>query len=136
MPQNSRSGAEANAFGRKTARKVAPAIGATLLSRGSNEAMLNGKHVVIKCARARTSSVGVSYRMLPALHAIVGAFQREDGAFDVVSLDAQIFRERMTETRSTGPSARRVGIVTKSVFDEEGEHIATVKIADESKESQ
>ena len=128
MPQNSRSGAEANAFGRKTARKIAPAIGATLIGRGSNEAILNGRHVVIKCARVRTPGVGVSYRMLPILHAIVAAFQRDDGAFDVVSLDAEVFRERMTETRSTGPSARRVGIVTKNVFAEEGKHIATVKI--------
>ncbi|MCI0628526.1 MAG: hypothetical protein L0387_43905 [Acidobacteria bacterium] len=96
--------------------------------RGSNEATLAGRRIVIKCARLRTQSVGVSYQMLPSLDAVVGAFQRDDGAFDVFSLDSQIYREHMTDTRSRGASAGRVGIVPKHVFTAEGESIGTVRI--------
>lgn len=96
--------------------------------RGSNEATLDGRRIVIKSAGPGTQSVGVSFRMLPTLHAVVGAFQRNDGAFDVFSLDSRIYREHMTDTRSKGASAGRVGIVTKRVFTEEGESIGIVKV--------
>ena len=43
MPPNSKSGGEADAFGRSTARKIARAIGETMLGLGSNEAMLDGQ---------------------------------------------------------------------------------------------
>jgi hypothetical protein len=96
--------------------------------RGTNEATLDGKRIVIKCARPRTQSVGVSYQMLRTLEAVLGAFQRDDGAFDVFSLCARIYRQHMTDTRSKGPAAGRVGIVTKNVFTAEGESIGTVRI--------
>lgn len=128
MPQVHQSGAEGNAFGRRAAPKIAHALGATMTRRGSNEATLAGRRIVIKCARLRTQSVGVSYQMLPSLDAVVGAFQRDDGAFDVFSLDSQIYREHMTDTRSRGASAGRVGIVPKHVFTAEGESIGTVRI--------
>lgn len=128
MPQNHQSGTEGNAFGRSAAPKIACALGATMTRRGSNEATLDGRRIVIKCARQRTQSVGVSRLMLPTLHAVVGAFQRDDGAFDVFSLGADIYQKRMTPTRSTGASAGRVGIVTKRVFTDEGERIGTVRI--------
>src|SRR5437879_4796077 len=95
MAQNQQSGAAGNAFGRITAPKIARAIGATMIRKGSNEATHGGKHVVIKCAGQGTQSVGVSKKMLPTLDAVVGAFQRTDGAFKVYSLRADVYRERM-----------------------------------------
>lgn len=96
--------------------------------KGSNEATLDGKHIVIKCASRRTQSVGVSRKMLPTLDAVIGAFEQDDGAFDVFSLNANIYRKRMTPTRSKGASAGRVGIVTKPVFADEGKRIRRLRI--------
>ncbi len=99
-----------------------------MIRKGSNEAMLGSKHIVIKCAKPRTQSVGVSYQMLPTLDAVFGAFQNDDGIFDIFSLGADIYKKRMTATRSKGGSAGRVGIVTKNIFVAEGERIKTVRI--------
>lgn len=108
------------------AETIARAIGATLIRPGSNEAMLDGKHTVIKSGRLRTRSVGVSKKMLPKLDTVVAAFQRENGSSDVFSLDAQIFKAKMTDTRSRGRSAGKVGIVSKPVFVTEGQRIGAV----------
>ena len=96
--------------------------------KGSNEATLDGRHIVIKCARRRTRSVGVSLQMLPTLAAVLGTFEQDDGTFEVFSLDADIYRARMTPTRSRGASAGRVGMVTKRVFTNEGERMQRLTI--------
>ena len=133
MSQNQATGAAGNSFGRETAPRIAAAIGATMLGRTSNEALLNGHRVVIKSARSRTQSVGVTYLMLERLKSIIGAFQGEDGAFEVFALPADEFRAHMTETRSTGAAAGKVGIVAKRVFLAEGKLIAKVPMRESSR---
>ena len=128
MPQDNDSGAAGDTFGRETARRIALAIGASMLGTASNEAMLDGQRVVIKCAQIKTSSVGVTFRMLKRLESVVGAFQRDDGAFEVISLPADVYRRRMSDTRSTGASAGGVGKVSKSVFVAEGQQVSVVTI--------
>lgn len=128
MSQDRESGAAANAWGRRTAISVAEHLGATNLSSGSNECVLNGERVVIKCAAARTSSVGVTFKMLERLDAIIGAFQLEDGAFELWSLSPSVFESEMTDTRSLGASAGKVGIVRKDVFRERGSPIGIVQL--------
>lgn len=128
MAQDHQSGAAGNAFGREMAPKIARAIGATMVRSGSNEAALNTSRIVIKSAGPHTSSVGVSKKMLLHLNAVVAAFQTADGTFDVFSLPAVIYKKHMTETRSKGPSAGRVGIVTKAVFTSKGERISTIRV--------
>ena len=54
MPQDRSTGAAADRWGRETARLIAFQIGATMQRRGSNEALLNGQKVAIKCAAAAT----------------------------------------------------------------------------------
>jgi hypothetical protein len=127
MPQDRESGATGNTFGRETAPCIAQAIGATMMGTASNEAILAGQAVVIKCARPQTLSVGVSLLMLKRLAFAIGAFQRDDGEFEVFSLPADAYRARMRETRSKGASAGRVGIVAKRVFTTEGRLICCVK---------
>ena len=73
MPQNRVSGAAANTYGRETAPKIAAALGATMLGSESNEAVLNGQRVVIKCAGKNTTSVGVTYSMLDSLDSVIAA---------------------------------------------------------------
>ena len=128
MPQDQETGAAGDAFGRETAPLIAQAIGATMRGGASNEADFNGQRVVIKCARQKTQSVGVTYQMLERLDAIVAAFETDDGSFAVLSLPTDVYRERMTETKSRGASAGAVGIVQKSAFTSEGNPIATVRL--------
>lgn len=129
MSQDHETGAAGDGFGRETGPRIAQAIGATMLGAGSNEAVLGGRRVVIKCAGPRTQSVGVTYQMLERLEAVIGAFQRDDGSCEVVELPADVYRQRMTDTQSRGASAGAVGIVAKDVFIGEGQSISVVRIS-------
>jgi hypothetical protein len=121
MPQSRESGAAANRYGREFGEKIAQALGAEKVRKGSNEALLNGQRVVIKCRqKGRIQSVGVTYCMLERLAAIIGAFEEADGSYTIVRLPAERFRAAMTPTRSKGRSAGRVGVVKRAVFDRDG----------------
>ena len=128
MPQDRNSGAAANRWGRETARQIASRIGATMQSRASNEALLDGQKVVIKCAAPATDSVGVTYKMLEKLDAVIGAFQLDDGSFDLWSVSPKQFESAMRETRSRGPSAGKVAIVRRNVFIDYGTPLGKVRI--------
>lgn len=128
MTQNRQSGATASAWGRETAQKVAHAIGATAPSGLSNECSLNGERIVIKCAAVATDQVGVTYNMVLRLMYIFGAFQRADGRFDIYKLDARLFDAYERPTRSTGPSAGRVGKLKRSLFETKGSFFGTVAL--------
>lgn len=57
MPQDQQSGAAAAEWDLATGQKVAEQLGATPLIHTSNECMLSGKRIVIKCAKPETDSV-------------------------------------------------------------------------------
>jgi hypothetical protein len=128
MPQDSDSGAAGNAFGRTTAPKIAAAIGAKMVGRGSNEAPWNGRRIVIKSARSSTSSIGVTYRMLEYLDAVVAGFENPDGSFDLFELSPNTFKKLMSPTRSNGASSGRVGIVARQAIRESGNSLANVRL--------
>jgi hypothetical protein len=128
MPQDRDSGAAASKWGHETAKKIAKAIGATIPSHGSNECMLDGDRIVIKCARPDTNQVGVTYNMLPRLKYVLGAFERADGSFDLYALDPASYGLNERETRSRGPSAGRVGKVRRKVFEESGKYRGSIRI--------
>ncbi|MGH7339420.1 MAG: hypothetical protein ACREKH_02930 [Candidatus Rokuibacteriota bacterium] len=98
------------------------------MSTRSNECVLNGKHVVIKCAQRKTKSVGVPYHMLDRLDLIVGAFERDDGSFELLALTPTEYRGAMSATRSKGASAGRVGVVARSHFDAHGRALGRVSV--------
>lgn len=102
MTQDRASGAAANDWGRATARAIASQIGAVMKSRASNEALLDGKKVVIKCAASATDSVGVTFKMLDRLDSVIAAFQLDDGSFELWSLPRERFRHEMRDSRSKG----------------------------------
>src|SRR5690349_13054219 len=93
VSQDKVTGAAANEWGRETARKIASKIGASMKDAASNQALLNGEMVVIKCAAPKTDSVGVTFKMLDQLDSVVGAFQLEDGSFDLWSLTKAQFKK-------------------------------------------
>jgi len=73
--------------------------------------------VVIKCAASATDSVGVTFKMLERLDSIIGAFQLDDGSFELWSLSPEKFRQEMRDTRSRGSAAGKVGIVRRDFFE-------------------
>jgi len=128
MPQDRDTGAAANEYGRATARRIATKIGATELQRSSNECRLDGERIVIKCARLVTPSTGVTYKMLDRLDGILGAFELDDGSYDLFLLGPDAFRENMSATQSRGASAGKVGMVTKNIFVQLGRSRGNVRL--------
>lgn len=126
MPQDRESGAAASAWGRETAIKIARAIGATEPNGLSNERRLDGDPIVIKCAKANTDQVGVTYKMLPNLRYVLGAFQQPDGTFDLYVLDPRDYASNQRPTRSRGASAGRVGKVRRKVFERRGKFLRSI----------
>lgn len=128
MTQDQVSGRAGNHFGRENAKRLAEAIGATLTKPGSNEARWDGKLVVLKSAAASTLSIGVTYLMLNRVDEIVAAFEREDGAFELYALSSAAFRSAMKPTRSKGPSAGRVGMVRRAIFEQDGRPLGSKRL--------
>jgi hypothetical protein len=128
MTQDRISGAAASAWGRDVARQIASRIGAAMKNSTSNEATLDGKRVVIKCAAPNTDSVGVSYKMLENLDAIVGAFQLNDGSFELWLLSPAHFRDAIRPTRSRGAAAGKIGLVRRGTFTEHGKLFGKIRL--------
>jgi hypothetical protein len=105
---------------------LAKALGASIPTGGSNECILDGQPVVIKCAAASTDSVGVTFLMLKRVARIIGAFETSKNTFDVWSITPQQYESQMRDTASKGASAGKVGLVRRSYFEKAGSHIGTI----------
>ena len=128
MPQDRESGARASQFGHECGERIAVALGTRLRSRISNECEISGERVVIKCARKDTPKVGVSYKMLDRLDAVLGAFEEQNGSYRVLRLPAQRCATLMhrAPTASRGPSSGKVGMINRAVFEQEGALVGVV----------
>jgi hypothetical protein len=130
MPQDQRSGATAAEWGLVTGRKLAQQLGATSLSPTSNECLLKGERIVVKCAKPETDSVGVTFRMLNRISRVFGAFQQQDGSFDVWALPTSAFGRTMRDSQSGRQpgTTPKVGLVRRSTFMGSGTHVGTFRI--------
>ena len=127
MPHQDReSGARASQYGRDCGKKIIEVIGAKSVKRGSNECDLKGELLSVHCARKNTDSVGVTYKALDRISAVLGAFEQEDGSYLVWRLPADQYKNLMRDTASTGPSRNRVGIVKRADFEHHGTPFTTV----------
>jgi hypothetical protein len=126
MPQDRESGAEANRFGRENGTRIMSSLGAERVKAGSNECIFGGQRVSVHCARRATNSVGVTKLCLERLDAVLGAFQQDDGSFVVIQLSADEYKKYSRPTRSRGPSAGRVLLVARSVFEKSGRVVGMV----------
>lgn len=130
MAQDRQSGLEASRYGHRCARAIAKAIGAEMIGEKSNECIWNGQQVVIKTARSQTTSVGVLYHMVDRVKAVLGAFEQDDGSYRVMELPIERCASNMRPTRSQGPSAGRVGMIDRKVFEDEGRLVGMVDVDD------
>jgi hypothetical protein len=130
MPQGQQSGAAAAKWGLATGRKLAEQLGATLVSHRSNECLLRGERIVIKCAKQETDSVGVTFRMLERLSRVFGAFQQQDGSFDVWAVPASAFGQSMRDSQSGRQrgATPKVGLVRRSTFMDSGTHVGNFRL--------
>jgi hypothetical protein len=135
MPQDRESGLRASRWGKECARRIASVIGAKMLGTKSNECAWSGERTIIKCAHPNTKSVGVLYHMTDRIDCVLGAFQDEGGSFRVVRLPMERCKAIMDAkpTRSWGPSAGRVGLIPRKIFEDEGRLVAVVHIEKLSK---
>ena len=129
MPQDQVSGARAVEYGLQTARKIAQKLGGIKIGKlRSNEYEVDGRKIVIKCARHNTKSIGVPYQLLDRVDTILGSFENENGSYDLYEMAPDIYRKNMKPTRSTGPSAGRVGMVRKSSFIDQGMFLECINL--------
>lgn len=129
MPQNRETGAAAVRYGIETARKIAAVIGAVKVGDPrSNEYDWTGRKIAIRCARRRTSEVGVTHKMLERVDTIIGSFEKENGSYDLYGMTRRMYSENMTPTQSQGRSSGQVGKVKKSVFINKCRLLRTIRI--------
>ena len=100
-------------------------IGASMKNRGSNEAVLDGKNIVIHCAARKTGSIGVTYNMLPKLDSVIGAFQLDAGSFEPWKLSAKHVESNMRDSRT---GAGKVGLIKKRTFIDHGKPLGTIRL--------
>lgn len=128
MPQDRESGARADKYGRETAKKIAERISAISISETSNEFLHKNRKITIRCAHNKTNDIGVSYKMLERIDAVIAAFEQDNEEYKLYEISPQSFKQYMRETKSKGASAGKVGLVRKNVFMNEGNFISTITL--------
>lgn len=126
MPQDRESGARASQFGRDCGKRIIEAIGAKNVKAGSNECSLGDELLSVHCARKDTDRIGVTYKALDRISAVLGAFEQEDGSYVVWRMPKGQYKRLMTNTRSLGPSRNRVGMVKRVDFERYGTRFTTI----------
>ena len=100
-----------------------------MLGTSSNECLLNGELVVIKCAHLNCHTIGVTTRMTERIRAVLGAFEQEGGSYDVWRLAVEHYvrlsRYSIPDGDATTTNQKRMA--NSSDFEREGELVATVR---------
>jgi len=100
MVQNRESGAAGNKYGHMMGEEVAKFLGTKLLSKSSNEVILDGQRIVVKSARKKTPEIGLSINMLERVQSIIAAIENEDGSYTLYRVETQWYKEKMTQSLS------------------------------------
>jgi hypothetical protein len=122
--ENRNSGAAASSYGHRNAALIASACRAQKLGSGCNDCEFNGERISVHSAKRRTASVGTTYKTLGRVKYVWGAFENDDGTYEVWSLSVGDYKNNMKPTKSKGPSRNKVGVVERRIF-ESGRNIAT-----------
>lgn len=125
MAQDRESGARAAKWGREAAGRLAKAIGATGFAGRSNECVLGGKRVIIKCAAVKTGIVGITYKTLERIEEIIGAFELDDGSFELWALTPEAYAAEMRDSAGK-KTAGQTGQVRKAHFEKHGRPLSRV----------
>ena len=124
MPQDAKSGARANKYGRDTSRLIAKQIGALSLKETSNEFAFEGRLITIRCAQKGNIQVGVLYSMLDRVDSVVAAFETEKNLYDLYEMTPSLYKMHMRDSKNEG----RLGLVSKQVFAKKGKALRRVRL--------
>ena len=128
MSQDRESGVRADKYGRETAKRIAEIISATSISKTSNEFLHKNIKITIRCAHNKTNDIGVSYKMLDRIDAVIAALEQDNEEYKLYEISPQSFKQNMRETKSKGASAGKVGLVRKIVFMNKAKWISTIRL--------
>lgn len=126
--QDQASGARASKWGHVTSRKIATVLGAKELSKTSNEFELDGKRVTIRCARPRTSSVGLTNAMRNRIDVIIAAFQQNEGHFNLLRVSPEDWDKYCRKVTENHQNHGRVTLLSRSNCQQIGEDMGEVEI--------
>ncbi len=126
--QDRLSGAKAGRWGLVTSRLIAELLGGSPLSDNSNEFELDGERITIRCAKPRTTSVGLTNAMRERVAYIIAAFQSNEGHFNLYRISPEDWHEHANETTENHQNHGRVTLLSRSVCQRIGEDIGEVDI--------
>jgi hypothetical protein len=96
---------------------IAKRIGAKKLSAKSNEFEWKGQRITIHSARHGNLGIGVTYKTLPRIQVIVGAFEVAPDEFELWSISPEVFQANMRDS-PTGKG--KTALLQKKTFTEQG----------------
>ena len=129
--QNTASGQRAQAWGSRTARKIAQFLGAKKADQPqANEFILDGKRVAIKCARPTTTQCGLTNRMRGRVDYIICASQTVDGTFRLYKVTPEQWREHANTPPEHNRNFRYLTHLSRSVYRRIGEDLGEVELND------
>lgn len=124
MTQTQRTGAEANAFGKRMAEIVAEKIGAVKVNSDGNEFLWNEKRITIRSAHKSNAYVGVLSGMLDRVDTILAAIESKvKDEFQVWVMNKETY-EIHAKPQVKNPN---IAQVSTKVFKEHGDLIDKVR---------
>lgn len=119
MVQNQESGAAGNKYGHMMGEKVAKFLGTKLLTKSSNEMILDGRRIIIKSARRKTPEIGISINMLERVDGIIAAIENGDGTYNLYQIETQWYKEKMTQSKSRSDLKGKINKVSCNAIRDE-----------------
>jgi hypothetical protein len=127
--QNAESGREAAKWGSTTGPKIAAKLGFTRLSAtGSEFKDSKGQRVSIRCARRGNNQVGLLNDMRDRIDYVIGAFEAEDGGFDLYKASVALWAKH---ARPGSPGSRmgsKLTLLTRGRLEQFGTSMGRIHI--------
>lgn len=130
--QNTATGQRAQAWGVKTARKIADVLGAEKAADQpmANEFILDDKRVAIKCARPATTQCGLTNTMRDRVDYIICASQVGDGIFNLYRVTPAQWQEHANRPPKHNRNYDYLTHLSRSVYRRIGEDLGEVGLND------
>lgn len=127
--QNASSGREAAKWGSATGPTIGTKLGFTRVSTNSNEFWdTNGHRLSIRCARGDNNQIGLLNDMRDRIDYVIGAFEADDGGFDLYKISAASWTEYARPGSPGSKAGSKLTLLTKTRLVQFGMPIGRVHI--------
>lgn len=130
MGQDRETGAAGNAYGHRMGKAIATLMQLDRLSDRSNEVRWRDGTAVIKCCGPRTTSFGLTRKMLDRIDAILVACEDNRGNVEIIELSVDRFRQSMIDSCSSSAAGGRVKQVRRSLAYQNGSRLCVLKASE------